>query len=261
MKVRNSWIASGVEPSLGNMLGISEKSPGSKIGGSRRRRGRSLLGRLLVGGGISAACGFFPAFPALAKPQPPVVLQGIYDDFQRLEEDLNDRNWKRSVEGANTLKQVFVLMVPDIKKYSPSESVSVFAEVIARFFQDLEAKDLSRSQISFSMLQGIFVKTMGIYEYPVPPLVTCLEKNINEAAEKFKEKSFDAVAWEMQELIVLLSQAEGDFRNKGIESKEISSFKVLLINTKMASAVRDSVQTQEGLDAIQRKYQLFRARF
>lgn len=208
---------------------------------------------------FSVACGFFSPSPAFAKPQPPAKLQEIYKDFNRLEENLGNRNWKGASEGANNIKQLFLSMVPDIKKYSTSEIMGLFAEVIGGFSQALDSRDLVKSRKSFSMVQSVFVLAMDMYEYQVPPLVTCLEINIREAMEKFKGTSYDDVVREMQELIVLLSQAESEKRKKGIDAKTISDFKMLLINAKMAAEVSDSIQTQDGLDAVQKQFRAFRA--
>ncbi len=226
---------------------------------AKQPRLRSLLSLMLYCGILGITCAICSPFPASAKPQPPAMLKEIYINFNRLEENLSNKNWKSAAEGANNVKQLFLAMVPDIKKYSTPEIISQFVEVMGDFSQAIDATDLARSLKTFSMVQSVFVHVMAIYEYPVPPLVTCLEINIHEAQERFKGTSYDAVVREMQELIVLLSQAESELRKKGIDAKEIGNFKINLINTKMSAEVSDPVQTKDGLETIQRQYRVFRA--
>jgi hypothetical protein len=213
---------------------------------------------MLFCGVLNGACVLFPAFPAHAKQQPPAVLKEIFKDFNQLEEHVWNQNWKGAAEGAINVKQIFLLLVPDIKKYSSSQTISLFAEVMGGLSQAIDSRDLAKSFRSFSMVQSVFVLAMEMYEYPVPPLVTCVEINIREALEKSKGASYDGVVREMQELIVLLSQAESERRKNGKDSKAISDFKMLLINAKMAAEVRDPIQTQDGLDAIQKHFRAFR---
>lgn len=220
---------------------------------------RNLLSKRLCCWAIGLACCLSFAFPALAKPQPPAMLKEIFRDFSRLEENLSNENWKGASEGASHAKQSFLSMVPDIKKHSASESINQFVEVMGSFSQAVDARDLAKSLSYFPMVQAVFVRVLDIYEYQVPPLITGLEINIHEALENFKGTSYDAVAREMQELIVLLSQAESVLKRRGVSAKEIGNFKMLLINTKMAAAVSDPLQTKAGLDAIQSQFQPFRA--
>lgn len=222
---------------------------------------RKVLSQVICCGVFGLVCGLSSPSPALAKPQPPSLLHEIFKDFNRLEETLGGQDWKGASDKANNLKHAFLSMVPELKNNSASETVSLFVEVMGNFSQALTARDSAKSQKFFSMVQGVFLLAMGVHEYQVPPLVTGLETNVREALEKLGETSYEGVAEEMQELVVLLSQAENMLKKKGVDAQEIGNFQILLITTKLAAAVSDPVQTKDGLDAIQKQFLAFRARY
>lgn len=189
---------------------------------------------------------FFHAAPVSAKPQPPKELDGLFERFGKISVSLSSKKWEIAASEADTIKQRFVTLYPELKQHASADIIFQFGSVMDDLKNNVAKKNQTGSLTSLAALQSFFVRIMDIYEYRNPPVLSLIDMNFAQAKDDFAGGRYEGVTREMQENIVLHGHAQKFLKERGATQPDIDDFKMAMISAKMASEVSDKTETGSG---------------
>ncbi len=185
-----------------------------------------------------------------AKPKPPKELMSIFKELNDVEEAISDQKWEKASSEVAHIKSVFRKVYTDVKGSVSAELLDQFTGVTDNLKSSIDNKSKDNAYITLSAIQLTFVKIMINFDYQIPPALTAIEWNIDEAVDEMKEKEYDDIRREMAEIVPLFLTIEPLLKEKGISQEELADFKMSANSARNGAISKDWNVTMTSLKKI-----------
>jgi hypothetical protein len=196
-----------------------------------------------------------------ARPAPPGQLIGIFEDFEKLEVQLEHEAWDKALAECSTIVDRVKILLPELRKTVGPKLLDDFSFILDKLKGSLVAKNEDNSLKFYIALQKLFMEVTSLFDYPVPPVLQVTRKYIDEAGSALPENDFEEVLREMDEIHAFLRIAEPILLERGVPPADLQVYASQVADVRSAAKVKDATRSAAALKNLTEQADRFLALF
>ena len=199
---------------------------------------------------------------ALAKSHLSGELDEILVEMAEFEENYEKGQWQQAQKSVEKINWELRGFFEKIQRDDLAQEKKMLSKNIYNLRNSIREKNTGQTEINYIRFQKRFFRFMENFDYEVHPVLSIIDKYINEeAVEAAAEKDFDNVVSEMREVGNLIKLAQPLLRDKGFTEKEFADFRSKIVAVIKAGKEKDAKQVNEKLKEVKEAYKLIMGLF
>ncbi len=199
---------------------------------------------------------------ALAKSHLSGELDEILVEMAEFEENYEKGQWQQAQKSVEKINWELRGFFEKIQRDDLAQEKKMLSKNIYNLRNSIREKNTEQTEINYIRFQKRFFRFMENFDYEVHPVLSIIDKYINEeAVEAAAEKDFDNVVSEMREVGNLIKLAQPLLKDKGFTEKEFADFRSKIVAVIKAGKEKDAKQVNEKLKEVQEAYKLIMGLF
>jgi hypothetical protein len=183
---------------------------------------------------------------------PPPKLIVLFEDFSKLEAKFKSNRWSEALNATDELKKTFGKLLPELKKTVNLNVEKDFDARLTELRSAIKRKDAKATETAYIEMHRLVFALMDNFIYPVPPVLTIVDKYIGEAAEAEQLNDYARVASEMEEIDDFFFQAGPELMEKHARAIDTEEFKSAARDVRAAGIAHDKEKIRAGIATMKR---------
>jgi hypothetical protein len=196
-----------------------------------------------------------------AKPAPPQRLTLMLNELSELEAKYESGEWDKALESCERVTGEFRKLLPELRNISLMQITSRFTAVLDGLKASLKARNRERTEIAHRALHKLFFQIMGEYDYPSPPVLEIVSRNLDEAKEALDKGEINEVAIEINEVGEFLELSKAVLQSRGVPETDLAAAQQLIGGIKVSAQGNQTQEVKKGLSSLVAKVKGYRQLF